>query len=105
MDSEIVHDTIRSTVQACLPGSRILLFGSHARGYNNRDSDYDLLIITANILTRAEKLNYSSQLHKAIVRAIHAPADLLLYSEDEIAEKKKLPGHIVRSALREGVAL
>jgi len=92
-------------VQACLPGSRILLFGSRARGDNDLHSDYDLLIITANILTRTEKLNYSGQLHKAIVRAIHAPADVLLYSEEEIAKKKQLPGHIVRSALREGVVL
>jgi predicted nucleotidyltransferase len=105
VDSAIVYDTIRDTVQACLPGSRILLFGSHARGAQNKDSDYDLLIITPCLLTQKEKLSWSSQLHKSIVKAIHAPVDLLMYSEEEITEKQNLPGHIVRTAIREAITL
>jgi len=88
-----------------LPGARVLLFGSHARGDNDHHSDYDLLVITPNMLSRKEKLSWSSQLHKNIIKAIHAPVDLLMYSEAEIIEKQTLPGHIVRTAIKEGIAL
>lgn len=105
MNSNAVYETIKRTVLSYLPGSRILLFGSRANGANDIHSDYDLLVITPNVLTQKEKLSWSSQIDHAIVKAIHAPIDLLLYSEKEVLEKQQLPGHIVRSAMREGVAL
>ncbi len=92
-------------MQSYLPGSRILLFGSHARGDNNKHSDYDLLVITPEMQSQKEKLSYYGQLDRAIVRAIHAPIDLLIYSEEEIIVKKELKGHIVRYAIMEGVVL
>ena len=101
----MVYQTIKDTIRTYLPDSRILLFGSRARGSNDAHSDYDLLVIASGLFTNKEKMNWSSQMHKAIVKAIHAPVDLLLYSEVEIDEKQQLPGHIVRSALREGIAL
>ncbi len=105
MDSEAIYQIIQKTVRSFLPDARILLFGSRARGTADEHSDYDLLVITQNPLTRTEKLSWSSQVHKAIVKAIHAPIDLLLYSEEDVAKNKELPGHIVRTALREGVVL
>ena len=101
----MIYSTIKSTIRPYLPDSRILLFGSRARGTGDSHSDYDLMIITPNGLTQKEKLSNSSILHKAIVKAIHAPIDLLIYSEEEIQEKQVLPGHIVRTVIREGVAL
>ena len=47
----------------------------------------------------------SSELDRAIVEAIRVPVDILLNSEEEIREKKELPGHIIRTALREGLIL
>ena len=105
MNGNVIYDNIKRTVLFYLPGSRILLFGSHARGDNNNHSDYDLLVITPNMQSHKEKLSWSSQLDRAIVKAIHAPIDLLIYSEDEILQKQLLPGHIVRTAITEGIAL
>ncbi len=105
MSSEAILDAIKKTVHAYLPDARILLFGSHAPGDYDKHSDYDLLVITPNVLTQKEKLNWSSQLRKNIVKAIHAPIDLLMFSEEEINEKKVLPGHIVKTAMREGITL
>jgi predicted nucleotidyltransferase len=105
MKSETAYNMIRQTVQACMPGSRILLFGSRARGDQDNHSDYDLLIITPETLTPQEKIQWSTRLDRAIVKAIKAPVDLLLNSEEEILQKQELPGHIIRSVVREGVAL
>lgn len=105
MNNNIIYETIKRTVLSYLPDSRILLFGSRARGNSDIHADYDLLVITPNALTQKEKISCSSQIDRAIVKAIRAPIDLLLYSEKEILEKQQLPGHIVRAAMREGVAL
>jgi predicted nucleotidyltransferase len=100
-----IYDTIRKTVQSNLPDSRIVLFGSRARGDNDRLSDYDLLIITSSKFTPQEKIHWSTRLDRAIIKAIKAPVDVLLSSEEEVIWQQKLPGHIIRSALREGIAL
>jgi predicted nucleotidyltransferase len=88
-----------------LPGSRVLLFGSRARGEQDLHSDYDLLIVTPSTFSPQEKIEWSSRLDRAIVKAIRAPVDLLLNSEEEIHQKQQLPGHIIRSVMREGMAL
>lgn len=105
MKSETIYKKIRETVQSCLPGSRVLLFGSRARGEQDIRSDYDLLIVTPSTFTAQEKIEWSSRIDRAIVNAIRAPVDLLLNSEEEIRQKQQLPGHIIRSVMREGVAL
>ena len=105
VNSEMIYDTIQKTIRAFLPGSRILLFGSRARGNHNTHSDYDLMVITPTTLTKKENVNISTSINKAIVNAIHAPIDILIFSEEEILQKQQLPGHIVRTAIREGVAL
>ena len=105
MDRLQIYDTIRQTVQTCLPGSRILLFGSRARGTGDRHSDYDLLIITPETFTPQEKILWSNRLDRAIVKAINAPIDLLLNSDEEISQKRELPGHIIQTAIKEGILL
>ena len=105
MTSEIIYKTIKGTVLSYLPDARVLLFGSRARGMEDSQSDYDLLVITPQVFTKKEKISWSGKMHQSIVKAIHAPVDLLLYSEEEIHQKQELPGHIVRSAIREGIAL
>jgi predicted nucleotidyltransferase len=105
MKNTAVFRAIKKTVQSHLPGSRVLLFGSRARGSNDRDSDYDLLIITPTTYTFKEKANLSTRLDHAIVRDVKIPVDLLINSEEEILQKQMLPGHILRSAMKEGVFL
>src|SRR5882762_5537474 len=105
MNNLAIYSAIKKTVQACLPGARIVLFGSHARGDHDRHSDYDLLIITPKTFSPQEKIHWSTQLDRAIVEAIEAPVDLLLNSDEEICQKQELPGHIIRTAIREGIAL
>lgn len=105
MSSASIYNTIKKTVQSFLPGSRILLFGSRARGEQDRHSDYDLLVVTPTTLTPQEKIHWSSRLDRALVQAIKAPVDLLLNSEEEIRQKQELPGHVIRSAVKEGIVL
>ena len=105
MDSQAIYKTIRETVQSNLPGARVLLFGSRARGDFDRFSDYDLLVITPETFAPREKIKLSTLLNHAIFNALKIPVDLLINSEDEVREKQDLPGHVVRTAIREGIIL
>ena len=87
VDSATIYNTIRETVQLNLPGARVLLFGSRARGDYDRFSDYDLLIITPETLPDQKKIKLSTLLNHAIVNALKIPVDLLINSEDEVREK------------------
>lgn len=100
-----IYKTIRETVLVHIPNCRVLLFGSRARGEQDRFSDYDLLIITPQTLTPPEKIRLSTLLDRAIFNALKIPVDLLINSEEEVREKKELPGHIVRTAIKEGITL
>jgi hypothetical protein len=83
------------------PLERAWLFGSRARGDELRESDYDLLLVSAGFagLGFAERI--------AEVQALwELPEDLepLCYTPDELARKQREIG-TVAEALREGRAL
>ena len=95
---------IRDVAQSAVPGAKVLLFGSHARGQADADSDYDVLIVTKQAVDVADKFPLRTRIRKQLLeRGIRC--DVLIQSELEIQNKRELPGHIIRSALREGVSL
>ncbi|CAN5822199.1 nucleotidyltransferase domain-containing protein [soil metagenome] len=105
MEGKAATDVIKSTILSMIPGAKILLFGSRARGDFNKDSDYDLLVITPDNLPAREKSSWMSRLNYALVKALKVPVDVLVNSEEEVSQKSKLPGHIIRWAMKEGVEL
>ncbi len=102
--TETLH-IIKSTVQKSLPGARVLLFGSRARGNENRYSDYDLLVITQQSFAPVEKMNWESKISKALVNLLRAPFDVILQSKDEVQLRRNSIGHIVYYALKDAVEL
>ncbi len=105
MSNKKILDTIKSIVHSFLPNSRVLIFGSNANGKYYKHSDYDLLVITEKTFAPRTKLNWKSKIHQALVDSLELPFDILLNSEKEIAYKKKLPGHIVRNAMKDAIEL
>jgi predicted nucleotidyltransferase len=95
---------IGEVARSVLPGARVLLFGSHARGEADPESDYDILVVTEQPVDIRSKFALRTRIHKRLLeRGIRC--DVLIQSQLEIQTKKELPGHIVRSALRDGVPL
>jgi len=95
---------IGEMARAVIPGAQVLLFGSHARGQADPESDYDILIITGQPLDMKNKFALRTLLRKRLLEK-GIRSDVLIQSEQETRTKKELPGHIVRSALRDGVPL
>ena len=105
MVAQPIQNTIKNTVRSIIPDARVLLFGSMARGDNNTFSDYDVLVITPHTIPLEDKRSWRTKLNNALVDALHAPVDVLLNSEVEVKKKIGLPGHVIRTAVRDGVEL
>ncbi|NNM95635.1 MAG: nucleotidyltransferase domain-containing protein [Bacteroidia bacterium] len=105
MVSNSIQEKIKLTVHSLLPDARVLLFGSMARGNANEDSDYDVLVIVNTPLALKEKHNLRGKLNKLLVYALDAPVDVFLNSEEEVKKKCLIFGHIIESAVAEGIEL
>ena len=83
---------------------QVILFGSRARGDEHESSDIDLIVV------EAEPFGPERSRHKELVRLYHAlagfhvPADVLVYSHDDVAYWRDSLNHVPR-ALREGRVL
>jgi len=78
--------------------ARIVLFGSYARGDAGADSDLDFLVIEPRVEDRAREMVRLRRL----LRPLRIPADILVYSSEEVARWGDQPGTALYWALREG---
>ena len=81
--------------------SKVLLFGSHARGDADSHSDVDLIVVERTVANRFEE---TVRLHQALTGLL-LPADILVVSEAEFDERSRTPGTVEHSAAKEGRVL
>jgi uncharacterized protein len=80
------------------PRSRIILFGSQARGDAGSGSDLDFLVIEPEVHGAAAE---SVRLRR-VLRDIPAAIDVIVVSEELAGRRALVPGTMVDRALREG---
>ena len=84
---------------------QVILFGSRGRGDERESSDIDLIVV------EAEPFGLERSRRKELVRLYHAlsgfhvPADVLVYSHDDVAYWRDSLNHVLARALREGKVL
>lgn len=95
---------VRAIVDEVDP-EQVILFGSRARGDGRESSDVDLLVV------EAEPFGPDRSRHRELVRIHHAlagfrvPADVLVYSHDDVDYWRDSLNHVLARALREGKVL
>jgi predicted nucleotidyltransferase len=98
-------DPVSATLQ-CLAGevprgTRVIVFGSRARGDARPDSDVDLLVIEPELKDRvAEMVRLSSLLGRSLI-----PADVIVMSQAAFEDEKVIPNSLAFRAYREGTVL
>ena len=97
---ETIHLAVKRLVESAHP-TKIILFGSHAAGQAKEESDVDLLVVEREV---PSKLKEMVRLREA-VGPIGLPVDILVCSEQELADWGELPGSILYWALKEGKVL
>jgi len=82
--------------------SRILLFGSQARGDARSDSDWDFYVIVDRDLSYSERWDISDRIRQRFVQAGFY-GDVFVQSERVVRERKNNPGFLIYYVLKEGV--
>lgn len=101
LDAEAIQSAVKRMVAAASGPSRVILFGSYARGTADEGSDLDLLVIERDIPDKASEY---IRLRGAIGR-IGTGVDVLMYSESEASRRRQVPGTLLHRAFNEGRVL
>ena len=101
MTTETIVDTMVNRIVARFEPSRILLFGSRARGTDNRWSDVDLLVVMEEV---TDKRRAAVEIGR-VLSDLPVGKDIIVTTPEEIARRGHLVGSVLRAALREGVVV
>ncbi|MBI5658614.1 MAG: nucleotidyltransferase domain-containing protein [Nitrosomonadales bacterium] len=97
---ETIQAAVERIVAAAHP-SKIILFGSYARGDADAGSDLDLMVVESEVPDKGQEM---LRLYRT-VGFIGVGVDLLVYSEKEMERRGQVPGTVIYHALREGKVL
>jgi predicted nucleotidyltransferase len=97
----ISEETVQKAVEllkAAAAPSRIILFGSYARGDARENSDLDFLVVEPVVTARRREMVRLSE----VLRPLRVPADVLVASERVYNEWRNIPGTVLYEAHKEG---
>ncbi len=98
MTRELVAEAVECLRNAVPEGTRVVLFGSQARGDAKPDSDVDLLVIEPEVHDRsAEMVRLSTLLGRRLI-----PADVVVMSAANYEKQRTVPNTLAWHADREG---
>ena len=92
-----IDEAVRRIIEQFHP-AKLILFGSHARGSADRDSDVDLLIVMD---VKDSKRKQAVEIDLALSDRTF-PLDLIVVTPEEFEMYRDVAGHILYPATREG---
>jgi predicted nucleotidyltransferase len=98
VDEAIIDEAGRRLSGAAPPGTRFILFGSHARGEAGKHSDLDFLVIEPEVENAAEE----SVRLRGTLRGLLLAADVIVASEQRVRDWRDVKGSLIHAALAEG---
>ena len=98
MTNQAIVDTMVERIVARFHPARILLFGSRARGTDNRWSDVDLLVVMDEV---EDKRRAAVEMRRAL-GDLTVSKDIVVTTSAEIARRGNVVGSVLRAARREG---
>jgi predicted nucleotidyltransferase len=98
ISDDVIQQAAKSLLAACPAGSKVILFGSHARGDARPGSDLDFLVIEPTVKSR---LSEAARLAR-VIRSLRVPADIIVVSRPTYEQWKDAPNSVFNEAAREG---
>jgi predicted nucleotidyltransferase len=97
---ETIHEMVRRIVVGFSP-EKIILFGSHARGNIDTDSDVDLLVV---MHVSGSKRKKAAEIDRALY-GTGLPKDVIVVTPEEVEKYQNIVGTVIYPALHEGKVL
>lgn len=97
ISADIIDEAVRRLVDAARP-TRVILFGSYARGSADDDSDLDFLVVLDDVVSRRREMVRL----RNVLRPLRIPADVLVATEDQIVDWGDVAGTVLHEALLQG---
>ncbi len=97
-DEALIAEAGRRLLRAAPPRTRVVLFGSHARGEAGKHSDLDFLVIEPSV---EDAIDESVRLRRTL-RGLDVFADVVVVSEAEAEAWQDVYGTVIHAALSEG---
>lgn len=102
MNEKVIDEAARMLLDAAPPGSRVILFGSHARGTARPDSDLDFLVIEPAVEDRfAETFRLRKAIEAAFGNEVQ-PVDLVVTDEARFRRSQATPNTLAFEAATGG---
>ena len=94
-------EILKNTLIRKLAVKQIFIFGSHAYGKPDKESDIDLCVLTD--LNNKRKIDIIREIRRELIRMISNPLDILVYSEEEFKERAALKNTLEHKILMSGI--
>ena len=94
---EKIEQAVRRIVEVAHP-TKVILFGSAARGQSHRDSDADFLVV----VDRTNRPRQESIRIRRALGAINMPVDIVVVAADRLQELATRPGLLYAEAMKRG---
>jgi predicted nucleotidyltransferase len=99
--AEVIEEIRRRLTRVAPGGSRVVLFGSHARGDAAPDSDFDVLVIEPAV---DDPVDEAVRLRREL-RGLGVPIDVVVIDAEVARRRAAVRGTMVQQALHEGRVL
>ena len=100
--SENLLQEITQRLVAELKPEKVILFGSHAWGQPNEDSDLDLLVIVSE--SNEPPTKRSTRAHRSL-SGLGVPKDILVYTRPEVDRHSRVYASLISEILERGRVL
>jgi predicted nucleotidyltransferase len=99
VDEKTVKEAVDRLLRAA-PGSKVILFGSYARGQASEGSDLDFLVVEPEVRDAAAEMVRLRQ----VLRDVPVAVDVLVVSRERFEYWRDTPNTVISRAAREGTA-
>jgi predicted nucleotidyltransferase len=97
-DETVIEEAGRRLLGAAPRGTRVVLFGSHARGDAGKHSDLDFLVIEPSV----EDVVEETYRLRCTLRGLNVFVDIVVVTDENVREWRDVYGTVINSALDEG---
>ena len=101
MTAETIISTMVDRIVGRFQPSRVVLFGSYARGTAIESSDVDLLVVMGDV---QDKRRTAVDIRRSL-GDLPISKDIVVTTPDEIVSRGDVVGSVLHAALREGVTV